>query len=937
MNNDSFVADSEEREWSSSDNSAIDYNENEQSGSISENEQSESTSDNDDGVFQFHNNEAKEVYVTETIREWALEGGVISMTKLNNLLLRLRVVHPTLPKNYKSLLKTSSHLNIIETDQAEIWYKGIRFNLDAMLLEEYLETYHQICIDVNMDGLPISKSSPLKFWPILGRLIDSENEPFVISIYFGRTDPTDVRSFLNNFVNEVEDLFQNGYTFNEITYPFVIRNFILDAPARSLVKCCIGHGGYGSCEKCTVIGETVHSRRVYLELDKPLRTDESFKNREQPLHYCGQSPLEQIIGMVSQFRLDPFHLVWHGVFKRLLEVWHTWNGPWKLYREIRWDIYFLLLSLAGTCPRDFVRKPRSLKEWRTYKATEERRLCLYDGIVVFKDNLEENVYHHFLMLHGALTILSSPMLVQSEIMCHYSNDLLRAFINHSIVIYGKTFVVYNVHSLSHLAQECLSHGSLDKFSAFPFENFLKSLKSLLKSGYKPLQQAARRDLEKTVSVSVHLPTKDKEVSLSHRHYCDGEIIEGSYFRSISIGNVVLQFVVLKFAPDDVDNDNIYYDIGLTKWLIEVNEDMEDSDEDEEKRVKKSTKAVVPPPNVPPPLPNDFYNTVPTCSHGNESQKKKLDIKVNLRKSRKIPKQQTPSRSNVKEKTLLVQNVLDARKRATEQLQKKLCSQSLSSNKVTNASNSEEFLKKQSQEHQTELQMQTERSKCNKQTLSEDNEVTKKNNNKFQQSEKFLPSLSNIEKNSDFEDSVDFTSSTEDSVANDTTIKEHVDIPSKAASNLKHMELSQVDENIDKSQNSSSTTSERKNKMQDLKFHLSDVDRKLLEEISHKIDTVITNQGKLNRCLLPQEKKIVKPHNMPSLPFRNESDVQAMEKWLCDSENKIALCDYLTSFGSASDERKTATIIMQKLMYNSLAKNYNFDGHGEKRGLKTLQL
>lgn len=37
-----------------------------------ENEQSESTSDNDD-VFQFPNNEAKEVYVTEAIREWALE------------------------------------------------------------------------------------------------------------------------------------------------------------------------------------------------------------------------------------------------------------------------------------------------------------------------------------------------------------------------------------------------------------------------------------------------------------------------------------------------------------------------------------------------------------------------------------------------------------------------------------------------------------------------------------------------------------------------------------------------------------------------------------------------------------------------------------------------------------------------------------------------
>lgn len=134
--------------------------------------------------------------------------------------------------------------------------------------------------------------------------------------------------------------------------------------------------------------ETVHSRRVYLKLNEPLRTDESFKNRDQPIHHCGQSPLEQInIEMVSQFRLDPFYLVWHGMFKRLLQVWHTWNGPWKLHREIKEDISFLLLSLADTCPRDFVRKPRLLKDWTMYKATEERRLCLYDGIVVFKDNL----------------------------------------------------------------------------------------------------------------------------------------------------------------------------------------------------------------------------------------------------------------------------------------------------------------------------------------------------------------------------------------------------------------------------------------------------------------------------------------------------------------------------------------------------------------------
>lgn len=52
-----------------------------------------------------------------------------------------------------------------------MWYKGIRKNLDFMGLQEYLRKNGRVVIDVNMDGLPLSKSSPLKFWPILGYLV----------------------------------------------------------------------------------------------------------------------------------------------------------------------------------------------------------------------------------------------------------------------------------------------------------------------------------------------------------------------------------------------------------------------------------------------------------------------------------------------------------------------------------------------------------------------------------------------------------------------------------------------------------------------------------------------------------------------------------------------------------------------------------------------
>ena len=57
---------------------------------------------------------------------------------------------------------------------------------------------------------------------------------------------------------EVEDLKNNGYIYSGVRYETAIHDFVLDAPARSLVKCCVGHGGYGACEKCTVVGTYIH-------------------------------------------------------------------------------------------------------------------------------------------------------------------------------------------------------------------------------------------------------------------------------------------------------------------------------------------------------------------------------------------------------------------------------------------------------------------------------------------------------------------------------------------------------------------------------------------------------------------------------------------------------------------------------------------------------
>ncbi|XP_029172836.1 uncharacterized protein LOC114941846 [Nylanderia fulva] len=472
--------------------------------SIYESENTNKSENGDENVNTvFENDQQKENYVILALRQWALSGGVISMSKIDELLAKLQPVFNNLPKCYKTLLKIDDDIHITHFEnRGQFWYRGIKNYLDGLNLKKYLQVKQKIEIDINTDGLPLFRSSKKKFWPILGHLVGTKNYPFIIAIYFGNSDPNNVKEFLQDFVTEVDNLISNGYVRYGKTFIFLIRHYILDAPARELIKCCIGHNGYASCEKCTVWGERLDYRQTYIDLHAPLRTDESFKNQMQPRHHKGVSPLLQLnTKMVSQFRLEPMHLVYEGVFKRLLEAWKNWISPWKLHWTVVNRISDRLILLAPSCPQDFARKPRSLHELSFYKATEFRRLCLYDGIAAFASHPDINIYKHFLLLHCGIYILTSPILYKS--FNEYANTLLRTFIQHSITLFGKLFVVYNVHSLCHLAQECIDHGCLDTFSAFRYENKLKMIKSNLKSGFKPIQQAAKRELEQICRFEIY--------------------------------------------------------------------------------------------------------------------------------------------------------------------------------------------------------------------------------------------------------------------------------------------------------------------------------------------------------------------------------------------------------------------------------------------------
>lgn len=62
----------------------------------------------------------------------------------------------------------------------------------------------------------------------------------------------------------------------------------------------------------------------------------------------------------------------------------------------------------------------------------------------------------------------------------------------------------------------------------------------------------------------------------------------------------------------------------------------------------------------------------------------------------------------------------------------------------------------------------------------------------------------------------------------------------------------------------------------------------LEEINKKTDTVIMNQGRLNRSLLPNEKRLQKPINLPDLPVKTEDELNVLEIFLEDENNLAAV-------------------------------------------------
>jgi hypothetical protein len=368
-------------------------------------------------------------------------------------------------------------------------------------------------------------------WPILGNLPTINSPPFVIGVFCGTGKPEPLDSYLEDFIEEVQILQKDGLVLKDTTIPFGIGSFIWDAPARAYLKCLKPYNSYHGCEKCTVRGSW-QQRMVFLKGNAPLKDDLSFSSKTDENYHIRSSPLEKLsIGMVSQFPLDYMHLVCLGVTRKLLFMWISGPLPTRLSSQMVEIISTSLAQYFDFLPSEFNRKPRSLAHVSKWKATEFRTFLLYTGIVVLKNVLAKNMYEHFLLFHVAIKILvhKTYSISQNE----YARSILYLFVKEATNIYGKKFLVYNVHSLLHLNNDVLKFGLLDAFSCFPYESYLGILKKCLKTSVQPLKQIHRRLHEiNSAACEKNVNIKAEDLRLVFQH-SDGPLpIKGIQYQSL---------------------------------------------------------------------------------------------------------------------------------------------------------------------------------------------------------------------------------------------------------------------------------------------------------------------------------------------------------------------------------------------------------------------
>ncbi|KAK3914307.1 Glutamate decarboxylase 2 [Frankliniella fusca] len=296
-------------------------------------------------------------------------------------------------KGRPKLLKTPLTYNVkTVVHPGHYWHRGIIEPLHDFVSKTNCD---EVLVSFSIDRLPLARSTSNAFWPILCSFNNSPNV-VVVGVYYGKDKLANCNEFLNDFVQEISPLCADGLEYNGKIVKVRVCCAVCDAPAKSFVLNTKGHNSYNGYSKCTVKGNYIDHTMSFPCLDAPLRSDESFKAREQTHHHNGHTFNDiPYFGPVSNVPLDSLHLTLLGVVRKTMYAWMS--GPYKnrLSKRLIQEVSDLFILLSAWTPSEFARRPRSLKYIKRFKATKYRQILLYTVIVAFSRSIREDLFDHF--------------------------------------------------------------------------------------------------------------------------------------------------------------------------------------------------------------------------------------------------------------------------------------------------------------------------------------------------------------------------------------------------------------------------------------------------------------------------------------------------------------------------------------------------------------
>jgi hypothetical protein len=256
--------------------------------------------DDEETCFQPSESDSEDVDVSsdsnirQCLADWACTHNV-THAALSDLLKILKLQDLDVPLTAASLLKTPRSVRIEQKSGGDYIYFGLAKSVSKKLADvsyDLQQSKNEIELHVNIDGLPLFKSSPLSVWPILCSFsynMQLGQKPFPVALFCGLKKPGDLE-FLSDFIAESKALSSDGFDYNKTRLFVKIVGIVCDAPAKAFIKGIVQFNGTYGCDRCTHKGEYSEGRMLFLRTDAVLRTDESFRHQENAEHHKQRSP-----------------------------------------------------------------------------------------------------------------------------------------------------------------------------------------------------------------------------------------------------------------------------------------------------------------------------------------------------------------------------------------------------------------------------------------------------------------------------------------------------------------------------------------------------------------------------------------------------------------------------------------------------------------------